>query len=188
MTLDPNDAALSLRDVDDVQRRMRESIVYAVSGLCLILWGVLTTCGYVYSHFNPQRALWAWIGIAVAGFAGTFLILYLRARRRGGGSRDWRLMQAQLVLAVFGVLCVQVLGPFTPRQLNAFWPLVVMLGFVLGGLWLGRFFILLGVTGAGLVVSGFLALGPWFTLWMAAVQGITLVLAGLWLRRIGTDP
>jgi hypothetical protein len=60
-----------------------------------------------------------------------------------------------------------------------------MLGIILAGLWLGRFFIVLGFAGIALIVVGYLAPEPWLRLWMAVVQSGTLILGGLWLGRSG---
>jgi hypothetical protein len=98
-----------------------------------------------------------------------------------------RLVGAQIALIGFGVLVVTILGPFKGRQLDAFWPLVFMLGYVLAGIWVGRFFILCGITIAFLTIVGFWWSGPWFQLWMAAVNGGALILGGLWLRRQGAE-
>jgi hypothetical protein len=83
------------------------------------------------------------------------------------------------------LLVVVILGPFKGRQLDAFWPLLFTLGYVLAGIWVGRFFIFCGLVIALLTVTGFWWAGPWFQLWMAVVNGGALILGGLWLRRQG---
>jgi hypothetical protein len=54
---------------------------------------------------------------------------------------------------------------------------------ILAGLWLGRFFLVLGLVGIALMVIGYFQPEPWFRLWMAAVQSGTLILGGVWLAR-----
>ncbi len=85
----------------------------------------------------------------------------------------------------FGLLVVIVLGPVSLRRQDAFWPLLFMLGYVLAGNWVGRFFILCGVSVAALTVAGYLWTGAWFPLWMAATMAGALIGSGLWLRRMG---
>ena len=51
----------------------------------------------------------------------------------------------------------------------AFQPSLAMLGMVLAGLWLERFFLVLGLVGAALIALGMLLSRPWLTLWMAVV-------------------
>src|SRR5262245_24171031 len=114
-----------------------------------------------------------------------------RGRRRHYGSharaaRDWRLIWAMLALAGFGAAWSYLPAPVVPRQLMyGFQPSLFMLGIILAGLWLGRFFVVLGFVGIALIVVGYLTPEPWLRLWMAAVQSGTLILGGLWLGRSG---
>jgi len=70
-------------------------------------------------------------------------------------------------------------------QISAFWTTLAMLGYVLAGIWLGRFFITCGIAVTALTLVGYFWLGHWFPLWMAAIEGGALIGGGLWLRRIG---
>jgi hypothetical protein len=60
-----------------------------------------------------------------------------------------------------------------------------MLGIVIAGLWLGRFFMLCGLSVTALSVLGFFWAGDWFDLWMAVANGGGLIACGLALRRMG---
>jgi hypothetical protein len=110
------------------------------------------------------------------------------ALTRRGKSLGWRIVCAQVALVGFGVLFLIILGPLSGRQINAFWPLAFSLGYVLAGIWVGRFFVLCGIAIAGLTIAGFWWSGPWFSLWMAVVDGGGLILGGLWLRGKGAEP
>lgn len=185
MTIDPNEAASSLSDVASIERRTREALYYAHSGTTFMMWGLLTGIGYVLTYFEPERTRIVWFTVVAAGFAGTFLVMR-RARARGIGARDWRYYLAMIVLVAFGALFFVVTGPWDGRQHSAFWPLLVMMGFVLGGLWMGRFFIACGAVVSVLVLLGFFAVPvPWYYLWLAVVDGGGLIVAGWWLRRTG---
>ncbi len=70
-------------------------------------------------------------------------------------------------------------------MMYAFQPSLFLLGVILLGLWLGRFFVALGLVGIALIVIGYLQAEPWLRLWMAAVQSGTLILGGVWLGRKG---
>ena len=73
-----------------------------------------------------------------------------------------------------------------PRSLMyAFQPTLFLLGIILAGLWLGRFFVILGIVGIALIAVGYLQSEPWLRLWMAAVESGTLILGGIWLGRSG---
>jgi hypothetical protein len=115
-------------------------------------------------------------------------IIALRMRSRGCEVRDWRLIWAMLALAIYGAAWSYLLGPVVPRpMMYAFQPSLFMLGMILAGLWLGRFFVILGVAGIALTLIGFSQAEPWLGLWMAAVQSGTLVLGGVWLYRHGVS-
>jgi hypothetical protein len=185
MTIDPNDAASSLGDIAAVQRRTREAVYYAASGAYFMLWGILTGVGYILTYFVPASAAIIWLSVAAAGFAGMFAVMLVH-RARGRESRDWRYYQAMIVLAAFGALFAALLGPWEGRQHSAFWPLLVMMGFVLGGLWMGRFFIACGLVASALIVAGYFAIpGPAYHLFLAAVEGGGLISAGWWMMRTG---
>ena len=183
MTIDPNEAAASLSDVAAIERRTRETLVYARSSAALILWGLLTGAGYVLSFVMPSLHYTHWIAIAVIGFTGSSII---HGRRSTRNSRLGELLLlTELVLLAFGLVFLMLFWPVGPRQMAAFWPTLVMLGFVIAGIWLGRFFIYCGIAVTALTLAGYFWAGAWFPLWMAAANGGGLIAGGLWLRRLG---
>jgi len=184
MTIDSREAAASLNDIAEVERRTREAVFYFGSGSIFILWGVLVACGYGIAAWYPHAARISWPVVTVAGCILTAAIIALRAP--ACARRDWRIVWAAVALIAFGSVWSYLLGPVVPpRLIYAFQPSLVMLGMVLAGLWLGRFFLVLGLVGAALIAAAELAPQPWLALWMASVQSATLVIGGLWLRRIG---
>jgi hypothetical protein len=187
MTFDRDSAVSSLAAIEQTEARTTQAIFYGLASLFLILWGVVTTVGYVAEQAFPRQAGWMWLVLQVSGFA--VMVAMVRGQRRVltpvQQRLGWRLVWAQVALIGFALLVIVVLGPFGGRQLNAFWLLVFMLGYVLAGIWVGRFFILSGVAIAVLTVSGFCWSGAWFPLWMALVNGGFLIAGGLWLRRTG---
>jgi hypothetical protein len=190
MTLDRDSAASSLAAIEQAERRTSQAIFYGLASAFLILWGVVTALGYVATQAYPRQAAWTWPVLTAIGYAVTLALVSRRRSILTPAQRllGWRLILAQVALIGFGVLVAVVLGPFNGRQLDAFWPLVFMLGYVLAGIWVGRFFILCGVAVALLTLAGFWWSGTWFPLWMAVVDGGSLILGGLWLRRQGVTP
>ena len=186
MTIDPSDAATSLQDIAAVERRTREAVFYAGSSTIFIMWGALVACGYGLSELYPRSASITWLAVIAAGCAATAVIIALRARARGAEVRDWRLIWAMLALAIYGAAWSYLLGPVVPRpMMYAFQPSLFMLGMILAGLWLGRFFVVLGLAGIALTLIGYSQAEPWLRLWMAVAQSGTLVLGGVWLHRHG---
>jgi hypothetical protein len=183
MTLDPKEAAASLDDIDAIERRTRETLYYAGTSDVLILWGVLTLLGHLLTWFVPRYGAWVWPIIDVGGFLATIALVARRLPRsqwRGAGTR-W--VASYATLLAFGYILVVELSPLTWRQLEVFWPTVVMLGYVLAGIWIGRFFLYVGIAATGLILAGYFFLGDWFTLWLAFVMGGGFLAGGLWLRR-----
>jgi hypothetical protein len=69
------------------------------------------------------------------------------------------------------------------QQLGVFCATIAMFAYVVGGLWLGRFFIWLGAGVTILTVAGYFFAPAWFNLWMAVTGGGSLIVAGLYIRR-----
>lgn len=186
MTLEPREALASLQDIAEVEKRTREALCYSGSSTIFILWGVLVACGYAASTWQPGAARPIWLAVTVIGCIATVAIAAARRRAQPREARDWRVIWAMVALMAFGAGWSWVLGPVVPRHLiHAFLPSLVMLGMILAGLWIGRFFAVLGLAGIGLILIGEQLGDPWMRLWMAAVQCGTLIVGGLWLRRIG---
>jgi hypothetical protein len=186
MTIDPNEAATSLKDIALVERRTREALFYAGSSTIFILWGILVASGYGLTELYPGSARIIWPAVTAVGCATTALIIALRWRACQQEARDWRIIWAMAVLAAFGAVWSYLLGPVVPgRLMYAFQPTLFLLGIILAGIWLGRFFVVLGVVGIALIAIGYLQAEPWLRLWMAAVESGTLIVGGIWLGRSG---
>lgn len=187
MTIDRDGAQSSLADIAEAEQRTFRAVFYGISSSILILWGIVTAAGYVFSQFHPEHARIVWPALLAIGFVAMLALLRRKDRAWTPQQKELRrrLILAQIALVVFGALVVQVLGPFDARQLGAFWPLVFMVGYVLAGFWVGRFFILCGIVVAALTMAGYWWSGPWFSFWMAGVNGAALILGGLWLRYRG---
>lgn len=186
MTIDQSEAATSLQDIATVERRTREAVFYAGSSAIFIMWGVLVACGYGLTELYPRSARVTWVFISTLGCAATALIVVLRMRARPRETRDWRVIWAMIALTAFSAAWSYLLGPIVPRQMMyAFQPSLFLLGLILAGLWLGRFFIVLGLVGIAFIVIGYLQAEPWLRLWMAAVQSGTFILGGVWLGKNG---
>lgn len=186
MIIDPNEAAASLEEIASIEQRTRERIFYERSSAMLILWGVLVASAYLFSYFEPRFAYAGWIAITIAGLVGGQAIqrrLGNRAPRTG--RLGLLLFYCQLALLFYGGVLMVLLWPMSDRQIGAFWPTLVMLGFVLAGLFLGRFYIYCGLLATAMTVAGYFWSGNLYPLWMALMYGCVLIAAGLWLRRAG---
>ena len=188
MTIDPNEAAASLQDIATIERRTREALCYAGSSTIFVMWGILVASGYGLAELYPRSAWITWLAVTAVGIVATALIGVMRRRARPREARDWRILWALAALAAFGAGWSYLLGPVVPRPLMyAFQPTLFLLGIILAGLWLGRFFVVLGLVGIALIAIGYLQAEPWLRLWMAAVESGTLIVGGIWLGRSGVS-
>ena len=183
MTIESREAAAALSDIEDVVRRVRQSRIYQLASLMLIMWGALVFAGYLGSFWLPRYAGYFWVVLNVAGLAGSFAISAIGYPRTGVRTFDVRILIAFLLFFAFGFLCTSVLGQFTPRQMGAFWPIYFMLLYIIAGLWVGHAFVAIGLGISILALIGYFFIGDWFELWMAFVDGGGLMLGGLWMRR-----
>ena len=88
-----------------------------------------------------------------------------------------------IAFIAFGLFCSLVLVHLTPHQLGTFWPVYFMLVYTIAGLWVGRAFVVIGLSIIALTLTGYFLIGGAFDLWMAFVNGGGLILGGLWMRR-----
>jgi hypothetical protein len=181
--IDPREAASALSDIDSIVHRVRQSTIYNLASLMLILWGVLTFAGYLVTWLSPRHAGYGWIAVYVAGIAGTVVISAFNHARSGIRTFDTRMFAAFLLFIAFGVFCSGWLGHFTPRQMGTFWPIYFMLFYTIAGLWVGHAFVAIGLSIIALTLTGYFYVGSAFDLWMAFVNGGGLILGGLWMRR-----
>ena len=181
-SIDPKEAASALSDIDSIVHRVRQSQIYNLASLMLIMWGVLVFAGNIASFAWPRSAGYVWIAVNVAGIAGSFAISAFSYQRTGIRTFDVRTLAAFLLFLIFGIFC-SGFGHFTPRQMGTFWPIYFMLVYTIAGLWAGYAFVAIGVAITALTLIGYFFLGAWFEPWMAVVNGGGLMLGGLWMRR-----
>lgn len=181
--IDPREAASALSDIDSIVRRVRQSTIYNLASLMLIMWGVLTFAGYLVTWLSPRHAGYGWIAVYVAGIAGTVVISASNHARSGIRTFDTRMFAAFLLFMAFGIFSSVWLGHFTPRQMGTFWPIYFMLVYTIVGLWVGQAFVAIGLCIIAFTLIGYFFIGNAFDLWMAFVNGGGLVLGGLWMRR-----
>jgi hypothetical protein len=189
MRVDRASAQNALDSIALVEARTAQAAVYGASSAIMILWGVVVILANVAEQVVPGAAGPTWLAAWATGLAGTALAGW-RWRRRSSEGRwtAFRLVWAQAVLILFGILIVGLLPISNPRQLAAFWPLLFMMAYVIAGLWVGRFFVLCGILVSALTVVGYLYGGAWLPLWMAVVNGGALVAGGIYLRQVGLRP
>jgi hypothetical protein len=181
--IDGKQAVEALTEINQIARRVRQSTIYNLASLMLIMWGVLVFAGHLVVHILPRNALLIWLAVTVLGIAGSFAISASTRARTGVRTFDARFLMAFLLFLGFGYLWTLGLGHFTARQMDTFWPLYFMLVYTIAGLWFGFAFVAIGLGVTALTLIGYFFIGDWFHLWMAVVNGGGMIVGGLWMRR-----
>jgi hypothetical protein len=181
--IDAEQAASALSDIEAIGRRVRQSTIYNLASLMLIMWGALIFAGNIVTELWPRQGGYIWIAVNVAGSAGSFALAGFMSRRTRVSHFDFRMVTAFALFFAFGLLWSTGLAHFTPRQLGAFWPTYFMMIYTIVGLWVGAAFVAIGLSVTALTVIGYFFSGEAFNLWMAVANGGGLILGGLWMRR-----
>ncbi len=109
-------------------------------------------------------------------------------RAAGYGSESIAIFVAIfLILAAYGVAWSYLLAPAGHDRIAVFWATLMMMPYVIAGLWLGPIFSICGLAGTGLCFGAFFFAGTWLHVWIGATYGACLVLAGLGLKRLGAS-
>ena len=181
--IDSKQASDAMADIDDTVRRVRQSQIYQVSSLVLLMWGVLAFVGNIAGWFWPRYGLYLWLGVYAVSAIG---LIALSAHHRSKNRIrvfDGRYFLTFALIAAFGIFCCYF-GHFTPRQQTVFWPIYIMLFYMMAGVWFGYAFLVIGATIIALTLIGyFFVVGDTFLPWMAVVNGGGLIVGGLWMRR-----
>jgi hypothetical protein len=183
VSIDSQQAASALSDIDVIVRRVRQSRIYNFSSVMLIMWGALVFAGYVASYIWPRMNGVHWIVLDVIGLAASLAIGASTRQRAGVNTFSTRFLAAFVLFAVFGCILSIGVGHLRPRQMDAFWPIYFMMVYTIAGIWFGYAFVAIGVGITALTLVGYFFAGDWFHLWMAVVDGGGLMLGGLWMRR-----
>src|SRR6202022_1434200 len=72
--IDSKQASEALTEINEIARRVRQSRIYNIASLILIMWGALVFAGNIASFLSPRTAGYGWLAVYVAGIAGSFAI------------------------------------------------------------------------------------------------------------------
>ena len=68
-------AASARRDIEQhFVRRVRQSRIYQLASLMIIMWGALTFAGYLATYLSPRSGYYFWTAVYVVGIAGSFAV------------------------------------------------------------------------------------------------------------------
>lgn len=183
MEISPEEARESLHEIEQVIANTRRSIGRGQSSGILILWGVIWSIGYSASQFFPARSGLVWLPLVAVGVIFSFWHHPRKRQQIKRGPNDSRFGLFWLVLYLYIGIWTFLLYPFNFAHMPAFIATVPMFAYVIGGMWLDRFFVWLGLGVTALAVAGVFLAPGWLNLWMAVTGGGSLIWAGLHVRR-----
>jgi CubicO group peptidase (beta-lactamase class C family) len=161
------------------------------SGRYLIFFGALWFVGGVLNQFFANHTVEIWSGITVlavitCGYLGV-------ANKKGKAARTWLLKFAiTLLILVAWSVSLEPLSPLdSPQALEALTALLVAVTYLTIGVWSDfgrRMCLTTGVLVWGATIVGFVTFPRYFSLWMAAVGGLSFIAPGIWLRGVLRRP
>lgn len=179
------EAASSLSEIAAVERRTKAALAYRGASVFLILWDALVACGAWLTQAFPGQREVIWHGIDAAGLFGSCAIAASRFREPAQEQAVLRAIAGFVVLGVYGAAWADLFAPAGHERIAVFWAALMMMGYVVAGLWQGPLFAVLGLLGTALSFAAFLLAGSWLHLWIGAIYAAGFVPGGVWLRRLG---
>jgi hypothetical protein len=193
MSLSPEEAAAALDTVHLAGARVKTARRYGEFGPYLITWGIIWLVANIVSDQWPMHGGKAWLAGVIIGTLLTVFFAVSNARRwmrnnPGAGTEGRaigrRAIMLGITLWVWFPSMMALLGPLSPRQGNAFISITWAFVYMVAGAFIGWRIFAVGLVTAGAVLFGYFALQTHFFLWMGLVGGGSLILGGLWMRRI----
>ncbi len=189
-----DEARAALAQIEDTRSEIRKSIAQSMAGPSLIMWGVIWMIMLSYAQFHTgENRLW-WVFV-VAGFLGSWSLprFYPTPIKR---KPDARIGAFWLVIFAYAVVLLILVEPWNllvnlspadavmmGHKICAYYSIIPMMAYVLFGLWIGRFFVWLGLLVTALILLGFYFIPDYFYLWVAVTGGGALMLSGIFIRK-----
>ncbi len=184
MSIERDEASALLSDVESIESRVRQLLIYARVSDYLFLWGVILGIGFSCNYFLRRHSDELWYAFEAAGLVGTIAIVALHRRAAESHNSFVYLRAALSVAAVigFGTLWIH-LTDMGWREQVTFWPTLLSFFLFLVGLWIGRGMALGALAIFAVSLAGYFVAGPYLHLWMAVATGGSMIAGGAWLRR-----
>jgi hypothetical protein len=191
MDITPTDARRSLNAIDQAVATHRRAIDRQASHI-LLAWGVTYLVAPLCMHFWLQRGVIPLQLLLTVTIAYT---IYCTSRKSPiAGPNVRRFGAVWGIVYGFGALWFFMLAPMSAivpdsgymvitRQMWAYGVTLAMVIYVVMGLWVGRFYSILGIVVTSATVVGLFWLGDWYWIWCSLTGGGTMTVAGLYLRR-----
>jgi hypothetical protein len=158
----------------------------------VLAWGVTYLVAPLCVHFWPQRGV---IALNLLVLAAIGLTIYITSRRSPiSGPNVRRYGAIWGIVYGFGALWFSMISPLgsnepvarfvvTPEQMWAYGVTLAMFIYVVMGLWIGKFYVILGTIVTLATAVGLFCLSDWYWVWCSLTGGGAMIVAGLYLRK-----
>jgi hypothetical protein len=150
----------------------------------LIMWGSIWVVANSVTDLHPAAGGLTWLVLSVLGSIGSFWLGASSSRTEARGRGHWRWGLCFALILGFFVANFAILPQLSARQQSAYISLFWAFLYAVTGAWLGLRLLLIGLATVALILVGYFLVDAHFFLYMGVVTGSSLILGGLWLRRI----
>lgn len=182
MHLSPQEAAAALTEVERARTAMRRAVGAHRGHFYLWIWGSTWIAMPLLAHWRGDDAARYFPWICLVGIVASVLVGVTQARQIKGPVNG-RFLGMLAALIGFAVIFPAVLhARFDVKSMYAYFALVAMQGYVIGGLWSDTYLLWVGLLVTVLLLVGIFAFPGLFWIWMAVFGGGTLVATGFYVR------
>ena len=182
--IDSQQASEALADINDIVRRVRQSRIYNLASLMLIMWGALVFAGYLGRYLSAalcRLCLDRGLCRRARGFVRDQRLRPSRVRRphlrsQDAGRRSCCSLLSASSAPAGSAISRRASWARSGRSISC-WSTPSP------GCGSATAFVAIGLGIIALTLIGYFFIGDWFDLWMAVVNGGGLILGGLWMRR-----
>jgi hypothetical protein len=196
MALSHDEAAQSLNEIARTEQRSSQALAYSNASPFFFIWGAVWVLGYSGTYAllrlleNPRFINWLWASLIVMGAIASANTGRAQWHAQNPGAKALgrevgrRCLAGSLVIWLFVIGAALVIGPRFVAIQGAFIPLLIAMLYGLLGLFQGWRFVHASLAVTALTLGGWFLLPHFFLLWMALVGGGSLILVGIWLKKI----
>ncbi len=182
MQLSPEDAARALAAIRTSRDAMR-SVIRAHRGhYHLWLWGLIWIAMAMLAEYRGLAGIRLYPWLSLAGLAGSFVLGFLQGRqiRMPVDKRFLAVLAAVVLFAATWPLVLR--APADSQTIFAYIGLVVMLCYVIAGIWFDSYLLWLGLVMSALILVGLFYFSGIFWWWIAVFGGGPLIATGFYVR------
>ncbi len=184
MSLSSQEAAESLSQAEQAGRRSAQAYFYHRSSPHLIMWGIIWVIGYGGTGLFPRYADPLWAVLILIGISGGLILgRCYKAYNTAVDRHAWRMVALWAVILFFVFATYAIMKPHLGRQLCAYPALITGCAYMVIGLWRGLRYVISGIAVVTLTLIGFFYI-DWVFFWFAVVGGGSMILTGLWFRKV----